>query len=173
MNIVLIGYRCCGKTSTGEYIAEKLNRIFIDTDDLIKEKAGISIDDMVSRYGWEHFRELERDVIREVSSNDNLVIATGGGVVTERENVENLKKSGLIIWLYTDIETIRERMRKDAGTGDNRPSLTGEDSLDEIERVMEERRPLYESATDLKVDTGSMGISEVGKLIIEAAEKRK
>ena len=97
MNIVLIGYRCCGKTSAGKYIAEKLNRKFIDTDDLIKEKAESSIDDIVFRHGWQYFRELEKGVIKEVSSNDNLVIATGGGVVTERENVDNLKKNGLII----------------------------------------------------------------------------
>ena len=173
MNIVLIGYRCCGKTSAGKYIAEKLNRTFLDTDELIREKVSVGIDDIVSRHGWDHFRELERDVIQEVSSHDNLVVATGGGVVTDRRNIENLKKNGVIIWLYTDLKTIKKRMQEDTGTGENRPSLTGMDSLDEIECVMKEREPLYESAADVSIDTGSMRVDEVGELVLIKAGKLK
>jgi len=171
MNIVLIGYRCSGKTSAGKIIAERLDKKLIDTDDLVKEKSGKSIDDIVSRHGWHHFRKLERDVIKEISSNDDLVIATGGGVVTEKENMVNLKKNGFIIWLHSDIETIKERMKKDEQSPGNRPSLTGEDPADEIMKVLEEREPVYSDVSDMAIDTGKFGIDEVADTIIEKINK--
>ena len=171
MNIVLIGYRCCGKTSSGKRIAEKLNRIFVDTDDLIREKSGKSIDDLVSRHGWKHFRELEKDAIREISSNDDLVIAAGGGVVTEKENIVNLKINGFIVWLHSSIETIKERMKKDDKSSESRPSLTGEDPVDEIMKVLEEREPVYSDVSDMAVDTSNLDIDEVADTIIEKINK--
>jgi shikimate kinase len=171
MNIVLIGYRCCGKTSVGKNIAERLDKRFIDTDDLIRERSASSIDNIVSRHGWQHFRELEKDVIKEVTSNDDLVIAAGGGVVTEKENIQNLKKNGFFIWLRSDIETIKERMKKDEKSSENRPSLTGEDPVDEIKRVMEVRKPLYESAADMIIDTSSISIPEVAELILSEVKR--
>ena len=96
MNIVLIGYRCCGKTSAGRSIAESLGREFIDTDEMIIEKAGCSIDEIVSGHGWEYFRRLENDIIKSVSSMENMVIATGGGVVTDAETLRILRPMDLL-----------------------------------------------------------------------------
>ncbi|MGD9157521.1 MAG: shikimate kinase [Desulfobacteraceae bacterium] len=173
MNIVLIGYRCCGKTSVGKLLSAKLDREFIDTDDLIIEKEGCSIDEIVSIQGWDYFRETEKDVIKEVSTMENIVIATGGGVVTNEENVEKLQNNGFIVWLYADIDTIKKRLNEDKTSPDNRPSLTGDEPSDEIKKVLEQRKPLYLKASDMAVDTSQLNINEVADMIIEETGKRK
>ena len=172
MNIVLIGYRCCGKTSTGRILAEKLGREFIDTDELIIDSAGCSIDEIVSGYGWQHFREIEKRVIKDVSSRENVVIATGGGVIINEENVENLRSSGFVVWLFADIDTIGKRLNTDMTSAENRPSLTGDDPFDEINKVLEERKSLYLKASDMSVDTAQLNIGEVADAIIEEIGNR-
>jgi shikimate kinase len=92
VNIVLIGYRCSGKTAVGKILAKELGRDFLDMDALIEENARCSIETIISQNGWNHFRGIERGLTEEVSSKDNLVIATGGGIVMDEENVKNLKK---------------------------------------------------------------------------------
>ncbi len=165
-NIVLIGYRCSGKTSVGKMVAERLARSFLDTDTLIEDKARRSIEEIISRDGWEHFRDIEREVIREVSGLEGLVIATGGGVVTDEENVRNLKKNGFVVWLRGEVEVLKSRMEKDDETGKKRPSLTGEDPMKEIRKVLDVRNPLYGKACDLIIDTTRLTIQEVAESII-------
>ena len=97
MNIVLIGYRCSGKTEVGKILARELGMGFIDTDLLIEENTGCSIESIVSEKGWDHFRKIERKTIAEVSEKDNVAIATGGGVVMDRNNVHNLNRNGFIV----------------------------------------------------------------------------
>ena len=167
MNIVLIGYRCCGKTSTGRLIAKKLGRQFIDTDEKIVEKSGCSIDEIVASRGWQHFREIEKDVVEKISTGENLVIATGGGVVTDEENIRNLRGNGFIVWLYADIDTIKKRLDEDLKSSSSRPSLTGDNSSDEITKVLEQRKPFYKNASDMAVNTTYLDINNTAKIIIE------
>lgn len=167
MNIVLIGYRCSGKSSVGRYIADKTGRKFIDTDELIKKKAGSTIEEKISDSGWEDFRELEKGIVKEVSDSDNLVIATGGGIVMDEENILNLKRNGFVVWLKGDLEVISARMNSDEENGDIRPSLTGENPVDEIKDVMDIREPLYRKAGDMAVDTSYLSIPEVAELIMK------
>lgn len=166
MNIVLVGYRCSGKTSVGRYIAGKMDRNFLDTDVLIEDRAGSSIEETISRDGWESFREMEKGVIRDVSSKDRLVIATGGGVVMDGDNIKELKRNGFITWLKGSPGVLRARMERDMLSGMTRPSLTGEDPLNEIEKVLETRDRLYHEAADFVVDTDRLDIGEVADLII-------
>ena len=172
MNIVLIGYRCSGKTTIGKIIAEKIDRRFMDTDVMIEEKAGCSIEEIIEKKGWEYFRILEKNIIKEVSNTDNLVIATGGGVVTDVENVRDLKKNGFIVWLRAGIDILRERMTKDKKSGMLRPSLTGKDPMDEIESVLKPRNPLYENAGDKTVETDNISAMEAAELIIGVVADR-
>ncbi|MCJ7596112.1 MAG: shikimate kinase, partial [Desulfobacterales bacterium] len=137
MNIVLIGYRCSGKTTAGKALARRLRRDFLDTDALIERRAGCSIEEIVSKEGWDHFRKLEKRVVRETSNIDNMVIATGGGAVVDEENVKNLKRNGWIVWLDGTPEVLRKRMVQEERSGRGRPSLTGLDPLEEIRRVLE------------------------------------
>jgi shikimate kinase len=146
MNIVLIGYRCSGKTVVGKILASELGKAFLDTDALIEE-------------------------IEEVSRRNNLVIATGGGIVMDEENVKNLKQNGWLVWLKGKPEVLKERMAKEQGSGRVRPSLTGVDPLEEIREVLNAREPFYERAGDLVVDTSNLSIRDAADLIIENLPK--
>jgi shikimate kinase len=167
MNIVLIGYRCTGKTSVGKALAERLGTAFVDTDEYIEKRANRPISDMVAREGWDFFRRKEREAIREITSSGVLVIAAGGGAILDAENVTNLKRNGVVILLETTSETILERMRLDEKTEQQRPSLTGQDPLDEIAEVLEIRRPYYQEAMDFSVDTTSKSIEQVVDEILQ------
>jgi shikimate kinase len=171
MNIVLIGYRCSGKTKVGKILARALDRDFLDTDTLIEKNAGCSIETLISATGWDYFRYMEKVLIEEVSKRDNLVIATGGGVVTDEENVKSLKGNGWIVWLNGKAEVLKERMDREQTLGKIRPSLTGADPLEEIKQVLRVRKPLYEQAGDFVVDTGNLSIEELAATIIKALPK--
>jgi shikimate kinase len=172
MNIVLIGYRCSGKTSSGKIVARKMKRDFKDIDVVVEERAGRGIEELVAVEGWGYFRSLEKDIIREVSDLDNLVIATGGGAVTDGENVRNLKRNGFVIWLKADINTLKERMKKEQESGVLRPSLTGKDPVEEVKAVLDLRNPLYEAAGDLVIETDDISAEEIAECIIREASVR-
>jgi len=165
MNIVLIGYRCSGKTEVGKILARELEKDFLDTDELIEDNAGCSIETIISRDGWNHFREIEKSLIEEVSRRNNLIIATGGGVVMDEDNVKNLKKNAWIVWLNGESEVIRERMDKEQRSGKIRPSLTGEDPLEEIKQVMDVRIPFYKKAANFVVNTSNRTLEKVAASI--------
>ena len=167
MNVVLIGYRCSGKTVVGKTLARELGKEFLDTDALIEENAGRSIETMISTKGWDRFRETEKRLVKEVSRRNNLVIATGGGIVMDEENVKNLKQNGWVVWLKGEPDVLRERMAKEEGSGKVRPSLTGADPLEEIKEVLSVRKPFYERAGDLVVDTTNLSIGDAAALIIK------
>jgi shikimate kinase len=173
MNIVLIGYRCSGKTEVGKILASELGRDFFDTDSLIEKNMGCSIESIVSSRGWDHLREIEKGVIREVSGKDNLVVATGGGVVMDRENVEELKRNGWIVWLNGTAAAFKKRMDRDQRSGKMRPSLTGEAPLEEIDRVLTVRTPFYEEAYDRVVDTSALSVGQVAGRVIQALPKNR
>ncbi len=172
MNIVLVGYRCSGKTTVGKILAHDLGRQFVDTDRLMEEKAGLSVHSYVSQHGWRDFRRIEREVVEEIASKDNVVIATGGGVVIDQENVKALKKIGWVVWLHTDATVIRDRMRKEGKAGKLRPSLSGADTLDEIDQILQERRPFYEHASDYTVDTNGQSPQKAAQVIMRALSRR-
>ena len=171
MNIVLIGYRCSGKTEIGKMLVRELRRDFLDTDSLIEKNTGCSIEMIISRHGWDYFREIEKRLVKEVSRRDNLVIATGGGVVIDEENVKNLKENGWIVWLKGESEVLKMRMDNEQKSNKIRPSLTGADPLEEIKQVVEVRTPLYEQAANLVVDTTTLSLMEVASSIIKALPK--
>ena len=166
MNIVLIGYRCCGKTTVGRMLGQTLRREFIDTDRLLEEKASLSIHSYISLNGWGDFRELEKEFVKEVAAKDNLIIATGGGVVIDQENVRNLRENGWIVWLDTEAPVIRARMQKEEDSGELRPSLSGVDPVEEIDRVLRDRIQYYEGASDHTVDANDPPPEEVAREIL-------
>jgi len=171
MNIVLIGYRCSGKTAVGKLLADELGKDFIDTDELIEENTGCSIEAVVSSKGWNHFRQIEKKMIETVSRKNNQVIATGGGVVMAADNVKSLKRNAWIVWLNGKPEILSQRMAKDQRFGKVRPPLTDIDPLNEITQVLDVRLPYYEKASDFKVDTSTLSIKETADLIIRNLPK--
>lgn len=173
MNIILIGYRCSGKTSVGKNLAQKLGWPFVDTDDRLKEKYGRPVSGLVEDEGWEGFRRLERDVIREVCSEDSCVIASGGGAVLDPENVAAMRKSGRVVWLKVSPQTVKQRMAEDENTDEIRPALTSKGLYAEIIDVLQARTPIYEQAKDVSIDTDGNNIMEIVDLIMQEIESEK
>jgi shikimate kinase len=161
VNIIVIGYRGTGKSTVGRKIAESLQISFYDTDELIKKQTGKTIKEIVEEKGWESFREEEKEVIRELSSVRESVIATGGGAVMDEENLNILKKKGVFIWLTADIRTIIERMEKDKVSDEQRPSLSKGDLYRETANMLEMRIPVYRQLADFVVNTSKKNINEV------------
>ncbi|MDQ5988088.1 MAG: Shikimate kinase [Syntrophus sp. SKADARSKE-3] len=161
MNIILMGYRCTGKTSVGKRLATCLNSAFYDTDALIQEETGKTIRQIVDEDGWRAFRTEEKKTIARLALQDNCVIALGGGAALDPENIEALKVNGRIIWMMANIETVLERMTKDATTDAQRPPLLGRNSAMEVILVLEERTPVYEAAADAALDTDERSIDEL------------
>jgi len=166
MNLFLIGYRCTGKTTVGQALAERLNWTFVDTDEVVVETAGTSIARMVEVHGWPYFRRLERKTLADVANGSDQVVATGGGVVLDDRNLDVMQKTGTVVWLTADETTIARRMLADHATQTNRPSLTDQGQIDEIRQVLAERRPRYEKASDITIETDQASIEMICNRIL-------
>ncbi|MFA5182241.1 MAG: shikimate kinase [Syntrophales bacterium] len=174
MNIVLMGYRGCGKTTVGRIVAEKLRRPFFDTDAMIQERSGKTIREIVTDGGWEVFRSLERSAVDELAGREGCIIALGGGAVLDKENVKMLKENGIFVWLTADGATIAWRLKNDRVSNDQRPSLSGMDTGVEIEIVLREREPVYRAVADRIIDTTGRSAAEVAaEIIMEQKQERK
>ncbi len=164
MNLVLIGYRGTGKSTVGKILARKLGRTVVSTDAEIVKRANLSVPDIVKQFGWDHFRDLESAVCRDVAAQDQLIIDTGGGAILRPENVEVLQKTGTLIWLTATVETITRRI----GGETQRPSLTGTKSFtDEIREVLNERTPKYQAAAAHVVSTDGISSAQVADRILQ------
>lgn len=173
MNIFLIGYRCTGKTTVGMSVAARIHLPFFDTDMLIEARAGKTITEIVGTNGWESFRTLEKEIIKEVSTRPDCVIATGGGAVVDRENVEIMKGNGILIWLVADEKTITDRMRVDPVSGKQRPPLVGVDPVEETARCLREREPVYRAAADFSVNTSGKDIPGIVEEIFAVVRRKR
>jgi len=140
---------------------------FIDADLELVDKHGMTISEIVSKEGWDSFREKEKEILKKICGLDKLVIATGGGVVLDNENVKNMKKSGVVVWLRAAPETVKKRILLDKTTGDFRPSLSSKGLIEEIEEILLDRKPLYENAMNFFVDTDDRSIDDVCITILE------
>ena len=155
-NLILVGFMGTGKTSVGKELATKLRMTFLDMDDIITDRAGKPISRIFAENGEPYFRTIERDLVKELSGKNNLVIATGGGIVLNNDNIKDFNLTGLVICLYATPETILTRVASDT----SRPLLAGNDKMGKIMKLLESRRHLYESITH-KIDTSDMTINEV------------
>lgn len=138
-NIVLIGMPGSGKSTIGKLVAEKSGKEFYDTDELIKEKAEMPIPDIFEKFGEEHFRRLETEVVTEIGSKTGCVISTGGGVVTKMENYEPLVQNGRIYFIDRDLERLSiagRPLSKDRNT---------------VNKLWEEREKMYRFFSDKTV----------------------
>jgi shikimate kinase len=172
-NLVLIGYRATGKTSVGIRLAEVLQRPFVDLDQLLVREAGRSVADIVAQGGWADFRRLEKELVARYRDVRGLVLATGGGVVLDPNNVAALRENGILIWLTADPAAIQARLFQDQPRDANRPSLTGGDTIREVAAVAEERSPLYQAAAQISIDTTHRSVGQVVKLVLEALKSEE
>jgi shikimate kinase len=165
-NLVLIGGRACGKTSVGKALALALQRPFVDLDEVLVAQAGRSIADLVAAAGWPEFRRREKALVAHYGKLSGQVLAPGGGVVLDPENVNVLREHGLVIWLMAEPATLGQRLQGDQGSQEFRPSLTGADPVAEMAKVLAEREPLYRAAAHLTMDTTGLSIPEIVQRIL-------
>lgn len=163
-NLVLVGFMGVGKTRVGRLVASLLHRPFTDTDALIARRAAMSIPDLFAQIGEEGFRDLESQVVAEVTRHGGQVVATGGGTLGRAENLERLRASGLLVALDARSDVILARVGG-AQAGRERPLLRTEDPLRTITQLQEKRATLYQAA-DLHLDTSEQDVVEVASTLV-------
>lgn len=142
-NIYLIGLPGCGKTTVGNIVAKKLNMELVDMDALIVEKQGMSINEIFETDGEDFFRQVESEVLTQLSKTENKLISTGGGVVKLPQNRE-LLKSGRVVYIYATVEEIAKR-----SNFSDRPLL--KDNIENLKNLFEQRKELYKECADVVV----------------------
>ncbi len=163
MNIVLIGYRGTGKSTVAAILGQRLGRKVISTDEEIVKDAKQSIPQLIEQFGWDHFRKLETEVCQKLNGQENLVIDTGGGLILKEENVKILKANGKVAWLTAEVSTIASRISGNT----QRPSLSGTKSfVEEIEEILEIRRPHYQAAADHVIPTDQISPEQIADAIL-------
>ncbi len=163
-NIVLIGMRGSGKTTTARILAQKLSREHIDLDDIMIKKTGLATAALVEQYGWEYFRNEESAIAQETASMKRKVISTGGGIILRPNNIAALKANGYVILLQASADALAKRL----GDLTDRPRLTAQKTLyAEIKQVMQERQKLYEAAADAIIDTDALKPGQAVKRILD------
>jgi shikimate kinase/3-dehydroquinate synthase len=159
-NIVLTGFMATGKSTVGRRLAVLLGYDFLDLDTLIAAEAGMPISQIFATQGEAAFRAMECQMVERIASRKGCVVATGGGTIVNPKNLEVLKKTGVVITLTADPQTILSRI----GSGEDRPMLWGGDKLEKIRTLLEGRAQVYARA-DLIVDASAQTIDYVVKHI--------
>jgi len=163
-NIVLTGFMGTGKTAVGQALAKRLNRQLIEVDSKIEQMAGKSISDIFKDSGEIYFRELEIGAIKQAAAGKKQVIACGGGVVLNTINIDRLRETGVIINLAVSPQIILKRTSGNAGS---RPLLNIQQPAELIRELLKFRKPFYDRAADLIINTSKLNIDAVADKIID------
>ncbi len=162
-NIYLVGFMATGKTHIGKALAKKKKRIFVDLDELIELRQGQHIKDIFAQHGEPFFRRLEKRTLREVAREGNLIVACGGGIVIDPENIAIMKDSGKVVCLTASPQVILKR----ASCSAERPLLNVPDPKRQIELLLKLRAPYYAKADEI-VNTSRLS----PKQVVEAVATR-
>jgi shikimate kinase len=160
-NIYLIGFMGTGKSTVGKIVAEKLGMEFCDTDSLVEMKSGKTIAEIFDEVEEEGFRSIETEILKDITTKDNLVVSTGGGIVVTKGNMEMMRAKGKLITLIAGPEVIFERIKEDKG----RPLLQVGNPLNEIKQMIYDRAHFYIN-TDHLVETTDITPEEAAEEII-------
>lgn len=162
-NIFLIGPMGAGKSTIGRTLAKELKLEFYDSDEVIEQRTGADISWIFDVEGEEGFRKREQKIIEELTQKSNIVLATGGGVVTSPENRNALAARGTVIYLKTSLQQQYERTKRDT----KRPLLQTDDLESRLEALREEREPYYEELADISFETDKLTVKAVANNIIK------
>ena len=160
-NIALIGFMGTGKSSVGQIVAAQLHFSFLDTDELIESRAGRSVTEIFSQAGETMFRDLEKQLLSELSRAKKTVISTGGGLAANAANLASLKEHALVVCLWASPELIWQRVRGQV----HRPLLQGPDPEGRIRQLLSAREPFYKQA-DVLVNTEQRSVKEVAQHVL-------
>ncbi len=165
-NIYLVGFMGTGKSSVGRKLAKKISAKFLDLDHFIEKKYGRTIKDIFAKNGEFYFRTLEKEAVEEVSKSESLVVACGGGVVVDEENMQNLKNSGIIVCLNSRPDVILRRCKGHA----HRPLLNVPNPQERIKELLAFRAAFYAQA-DFSIETSDLSVEETVEEIYQKINK--
>ena len=160
-NLTLVGFMGTGKSSVGRVVAQLLRYEFVDTDEILEQRAGLPISRIFAEQGEEAFRRMERELVAEMASWKQRVIATGGGLAANTDNLASLHTHSLLICLWASPEAIWERVRHQS----HRPLLQDPDPLGRIRTLLEQRGPFYRQA-DILINSGTRSVREVAQQVV-------
>lgn len=163
INIYLIGFMGCGKSTISECLYKEYGKKQIEMDEEIERTEGISISEIFEKKGEEYFRNLETSLLKKLSKCKNLVVSCGGGVPMREINVKEMKRNGKIVLLQAKPETIYQRVKD----SHHRPLLEGNMNVEYIAELMGKRQKQYFQAADFYVETDGRSASEISREIIE------
>lgn len=165
--IFLIGPMGAGKSTIGRRLATSLGLLFLDSDREIEARTGVDIPLIFEFEGEEGFRRRERDMIDQLTAQDNIVLATGGGAVLSESNRQALRGRGVVVYLQTSVAEQLRRTHRDH----RRPLLMTDDRETRLRDLMEHREPLYRDTASISVNTDSGAIADVVQQIIDKLER--
>lgn len=161
-NIYIVGFMGTGKTAVGREVARKKKWQFVDLDELIELKEKAAISEIFANKGEPYFRKAEKKILKEVSTEKNFVVACGGGIVSDKDNINIMKETGIIVCLRATPDVILKRTSGYA----HRPLLNVDEPKKQIELLLKLRAPYYALA-DIAVDTSRISIAEVTQRILK------
>lgn len=165
-HVALVGLPGSGKSTVGRQLARRLGRPFIDTDQVIEQRVGLSIREFFEREGEESFRDLEQSVIDELTLGEPCVLSTGGGAVLRLANRQHLKQRTQAVYLHSAPEEVFRRLRHDR----NRPLLQVPDPLARLRELYTLRDPLYRESARFVVETGRPSVAALVNMVVMQLE---
>lgn len=161
-NIFLIGFMGAGKSTVAKALRKKLAMEQAEMDQMIVESEGMPISEIFEKHGEDYFRDVESNTLIGLEKKQNLIVSCGGGVVLRPENAAYMKKSGTVVWLKANPETIYERVKDSK----ERPILNGNMNVAYISDLMKKREALYEAAADVTIETDGKSMEQICNEII-------
>lgn len=168
-NIILIGFMGTGKTTVSRHLSGALAKKCIDMDHIIEETEGISISEIFEKYGEEHFRNLETELLSKLQGRTNTVVSCGGGIILREENIKKMQKIGKIVLLTANADTVLKRIKNNS----KRPILQDNKKIENIKKLMDQRCNQYKEAADLVVETDGKTVSQICKDIVNGLSEKE
>ncbi|MCX5693975.1 MAG: shikimate kinase [Candidatus Omnitrophica bacterium] len=168
MNIYLVGFMGTGKSSVGRQLAKQKKWNFVDLDELIELKEQRRIVDIFAKEGEVYFRKIEKKILKQVATQDKFIVACGGGIVLDSDNIKQMKKTGLLVCLRASCQEILKRVSGSA----HRPILNVAKPRERIELLLKMRAPYYMQA-DKTIDTSRLTIKQVAAKITKLLSSKK
>lgn len=168
-NVILVGMMGSGKTTMGRVLAKQLDKEFVDSDEEIQHRTGVTIPHIFDVEGEQGFRQRESSVIADLLRRENLVLATGGGAVLMDQNRAAMRENGIVIYLKASVHDLWQRTRHDR----NRPLLQTDDPHAKLAELFQQRDALYQQVADIVIQSGKLSVYTLMLQVVSDIEEFK